>query len=187
MWTEGWQEWRDRNGPGETGRASSRELTPIPKLELSHIDSLCRVTAHCSPLVRGIHLLPSLVQCFLQKPPERLQTSVSPLPALSLSLRRAFLDAKKEMTWGRGGAERKALKNENLLSHHPFPSIFSPSCTHSHTIPSARLFPVPDPFFLFSWPVTHCAGKSDFLFSQGSKLKAQPQPPYEKSHSRAFG
>lgn len=32
-------------------------------------------------------------------------------------------------------------------------------------------FPSPDPF---RRPVTHCAGKSDFLFSQGSKLKAQP-------------
>lgn len=58
------------------------------------------------------------------------------------------------------------------------PFFFSPSLpsrTHTHTIPfclsNHPAFPIPNPI---RRPVTHCAGKSDFLFSEGSKLKAEP-------------
>ena len=51
--------------------------------------------------------------------------------------------------------------------------VFSLPHTISFALVTARLSPVPNPFF-FCRPVTHSAGKSDFLFSQGSKLKAQP-------------
>lgn len=50
--------------------------------------------------------------------------------------------------------------------------VFSLPRTIPFALVTARLSPVPNPFFCR--PVTHCAGKSDFLFSQGSKLKAQP-------------
>lgn len=69
--------------------ASSRELTPSPSWSF-----LISISYAMSPLLfpacPGIYFLPSVVQCFPQKPPERRHTSLSPLRALSLSLRKAF-------------------------------------------------------------------------------------------------
>lgn len=62
----------------------------------------------------------------------------------------------------------------------PFPPLLVPllpsSNTHTHahnpfSCSNWPAFPSPSPFHR---PVTHCAGKSDFLFSPGSKLKALP-------------
>lgn len=49
---------------------------------------------------------------------------------------------------------------------------------HSHN-PFGLAFPSPN---LFPSSVTHCAGKSDFLFSWGSKLRAQPGRRRMRSH-----
>lgn len=81
------------------------------------------------------------------------------------------------------GRQKKAAgegkKKKNALYRNPLDvSFFLP--LHTNTIPLASVtgpaFLNSQPFFFFSFyqPVTHCAGKSDFLFSRGSKLKAQP-------------
>lgn len=94
-------------------------------------------------------------------------------------------DAKKEMTFGFFGQGEKeeshwgvGEKNKNALYRNPLDVSFLP--LHTNTIPLASVtgpaFFNSQPFFSFFFyqPVTHCAGKSDFLFSWGSKLKAQP-------------
>lgn len=48
------------------------------------------------------------------------------------------------------------------------------SLPHSHNPLCLSYRPAFPSTSTFRWPVTHCAGKSDFLSSQGSKLKAHP-------------
>lgn len=70
------------------------------------------------------------------------------------------------------------MRMHGAMAPHPHPSsFFSLSCTH--TIPFGLAFPSPN---LFPSSVTHCAGKSDFLFSRGSKLRAQPCRRRMRSH-----
>lgn len=86
-----------------------------------------------------------------------------------------FLDrGRQKKAAGEGG---KKIRTHCIVT--PWTSPSSYPCTQIQSLwpqSLARLFSIPNLFFFpsFYQPVTHCAGKSDFLFSRGSKLKAQP-------------
>lgn len=151
--------------------ASARELTPSPSWSF-----LISISYAVSPLLfpacPGICFFPSLVQCFLQKTTDTPEPFARPQSLIEKS----FLVPKRNEFGGCIVPPPLPLCLPPLPPAHPH----NPFCLRG-----CAAFPSSRPSFC--WPVTHCAGKSDFLFSQGSKLKAQPRPSYEKSHSRAFG
>lgn len=91
----GWMAGRldRRAGVEQAGRDGPRLIKrpdPVPRVRAFSYRLVMPCHRHCPPACPGIYLLPSLVRCFLQKPPERLRTCLSPSHPLCLSLRKAF-------------------------------------------------------------------------------------------------
>lgn len=165
---EGWQDGKTRehewNRLGETGPASSRDLTPSSSgsflISISYAMSpplFPHLSRNLSPSLSGT-LLPA-------KAPRETTEKSQPFVSHWEKLFSRQLPRKK---WLRVGRMRMC----GAIFPLPCVVVFSLPRTIPFALVTARLSPVPNPFFCR--PVTHCAGKSDFLFSQGSKLKAQP-------------
>lgn len=86
-WERKWRVWRDgrmarpesMSGTGWERRVLPHQETwPRPRVGAFSYRLVMPCHRHCSPACPGIYLLLSLVHCFLQKPPERPQRSLSP-------------------------------------------------------------------------------------------------------------
>lgn len=107
------------------------------------------------------------------KNPWRPRTGLSSSHPLCFSLRKSFLVGSCQERNDLGMVElRKRVEKWQRMLPAPHLPLSSPSHTPNpfcfSNFPSFRSSSP------FHQPVTRCAGKSDFLFSLGSKLKAQP-------------
>lgn len=169
---KGVEERRDRRAgvewAGKRQGSSHQEPVPLAKLELFSYRLVMPCHRHCS-----LHLSrdpsPPISGTVLPSGPKRLQTSLSLSHPLRLSLRKAFSRQLPRIKWLQRGERKKKKKNvvekmrfcvgqfffSSLLPHLPLPF-------QSLRLSSSPAFPTPSPS---PRPVSHCAGKSDFLFS----------------------
>lgn len=183
----GWRDWRERmEQGGRDGPCLIKRSEACPPVRAFSYRLVMPCHHHCSQLVR--ESISSVSGTVLPaKPPERLQTSLSPLHPLCPSLRKRprWQLPRKKWLRVRGFKERSwKMRMCGAVSTPSQPlSFFFFPLSGTHTIPLARLFPSPN---LFSLARHSLCRKIRLSLQLGIKAPSSAWPSYEKSHSWAF-